>query len=353
LSRKATDKLRVAVLGASGYSGAELVRALLGHPFVELAALGGDSTAGRKLSELYPSLRGLDLELEKFDAAALKGRVDLAFLCLPHVQSMVLGAPLVRSGIKVVDLSGDFRLKDAALYEKFYKHAHTEPELLKEAVYGLPELHASDIRKARLVANPGCYTTTSILGAYPLLKAGKIKPDSIIIDAKSGVSGMGRKLVEASQFAEIYDNFSAYSVGGGHRHIPEIEQELSAATGGAVSVSFTPHLLPLSRGILATIYADLVEKADEEALLKITRDFYAAAPFVRVYGKGELPSLRSVRGTNFCDIGLKVDSRCKRAIIISCTDNLGKGAAFQAIQNMNLMQGWPEDEGLKFSALTT
>lgn len=353
LSRKATGKLRVAVLGASGYSGAELVRALLGHPGVELTALGGDSTAGKKLSALYPSLRGVDLELEKLDAASLKGRVDFAFLCLPHVQSMALGAPLVRAGIKVVDLSGDFRLKDTALYEKFYKHAHSETELLKEAVYGLPELHAAEIKKARLVANPGCYTTTSILGVYPLLKAGKIKPNSIIIDAKSGVSGMGRKLAEAGQFVEVYDNFSAYNVGGGHRHIPEIDQELSLASGSKINVSFTPHLLPLSRGILATIYADLEESADEEALIKITRDFYASAPFVRVYAKGELPSLRSVRGTNFCDIGLKVDARCKRVIVISCTDNLGKGAAFQAIQNMNLMQGWPEDEGLGFSALTT
>lgn len=353
LLKETMAKLRVAVLGASGYSGAELVRVLLAHPHVELTALGGESTAGKKLSALYPALRGLDMDLEKLDAVSLKGRVDLAFLCLPHVQSMAFGAPLVRAGIKVIDLSGDFRLQDTARYQQFYGHAHAEPELLKEAVYGLPELHAAEIKKARLVANPGCYTTTSILGAYPLLKAGKIKANSIIIDAKSGVSGMGRKLVDAAQFVEIYDNFSAYNVGGGHRHIPEIEQELGKAAGASLHVSFTPHLLPLSRGILATIYADLNAEADEDELLKLFRDFYEGAPFVRVYERGQLPNLRSVKGTNYCDIGLKVDARCKRVIVISCTDNLGKGAAFQAIQNMNLMQGWPETEGLNFSALTT
>jgi N-acetyl-gamma-glutamyl-phosphate reductase len=352
-SKETMGKLKVAVLGASGYAGAELVRILLRHPKVEITALGGDSTAGQKLSKLYPALRGFDMELEKLDAAGLKGRAELAFLGLPHVQSMATGAPLVKAGIKVVDLSGDFRLKDAKVYEQFYKHAHGETDLLKEAVYGLPELHRDEIKKARLVANPGCYTTTAILGLVPLLKAKKVVPSSIIIDAKSGVSGGGRKLVNEFQFVEVYDNFSAYGVGGVHRHIPEIEQELSLAGGAELKVSFTPHLLPLSRGIFSTAYADLSAAATEAELLEIYSKAYAGHPFVRVYPAGELPTLRSVRGTNYCDIGLKVDARTKRVIVVSCTDNLGKGAAFQAIQNMNLMSGFGETEGLDFSALTT
>ncbi len=355
MSNETIAKLKVAVLGASGYAGAELVRVLLRHPKVQLVALGGESSAGKKLSAYYPALRGFDMAIEKLDAASLKGRADLAFLCLPHVQSMAVGAPLVRAGIKVIDLSGDFRLRDPKAYERAYKHTHSETDLLKEAVYGLPELHAAEIKKARLVANPGCYTTTSILGIAPLLKAGALKTSSVIIDAKSGVTGGGRKLSDAFQFVEVHDNFAAYSVGGTHRHIPEIEQELSLAAGSPVTVSFTPHLLPVSRGIFATIYADLGEGVshDEEALLGLYRSAYAGSPFVRIYGAGELPTLRSVQGTNFCDIGLKLDVRMRRVIVISCTDNLGKGAAFQAVQNMNLMQGFSESEGLDLSALTT
>jgi N-acetyl-gamma-glutamyl-phosphate reductase len=342
-------KQRVAIFGASGYSGAELFRALKSHPQVEVVAIGGESQAGKLLKELYPALRGLgDVELEKLDPAALKGRADLAFLCLPHVQSMSVAAPLIASGLKVIDLSGDFRLKDASAYERFYKHAHTEPALLKEAVYGLPELHAAEIRRARLVANPGCYTTTSILGLSPLMRQPGVKSGSVVIDAKSGVSGGGRKLVNEFQFVEVYDNFSAYGVGGGHRHVPEIEQELLGQ-----AVTFTPHLLPLSRGIFATCYAEPLKPATEDALLAHYVEFYKDAPFVRVYPKGELPSLRNVRGTNYCDIGIKVDARTGRVIVVSCTDNLGKGAAFQAIQNMNLMCGFGETEGLGFSALTT
>jgi N-acetyl-gamma-glutamyl-phosphate reductase len=342
-------KIRAAILGASGYSGAELYRALKGHPQAEVTAVGGDSTAGKTLREIYPALAGLgDVALEKLDAAALKGRAELAFLCLPHGQSMNMAAGLIEAGLKVIDLSGDFRLKDAAAYEKYYQQSHSQPALLKEAVYGLPELHAAEIRRARLVANPGCYTTTSILALAPLLRAPGIKPGSIVIDAKSGVSGAGRKLSESSQFVEVYDNFSAYGVGGTHRHIPEIEQELLGQ-----AVCFTPHLLPLSRGILATCYAEPLRPAREDELLAAYREFYKDAPYARVCAKGTLPTLRSVRGTNFCDMGIKVDARTGRVIVVSCSDNLGKGAAFQAIQNMNLMCGFGESEGLEFSALTT
>ena len=342
-------KLRAAILGASGYSGAELYRALLRHPRAEVVATGGDSTAGKTLGSLYPALGTAgERVLEKLDAESLKGRADFAFLCLPHVQSMAVAAPLVKAGLKVVDLSGDFRLKDAKVYEQFYKHAHGELELLKEAVYGLPELHSAEIKKARLVANPGCYTTTSILGLAPLVQKLKVRPGSIIIDAKSGVSGGGRKLVNEFQFVEAFDNFSAYGVGGVHRHIPEIEQEL-----GGAGVTFTPHLLPVSRGIFATCYAELESKASEAELLALYQAFYKDSPFVRIYAQGQLPNLRSVRGTNDCHIGIKVDARNGRVIVISCTDNLGKGAAFQAIQNMNLMCGFGEADGLDFSALTT
>lgn len=337
-------KLRAAVFGASGYSGAELVRTLHSHPRAEIAALGADSSAGVDLASLYPALRGAKLpKLEKLEAATLQGRADLAFLCLPHTQSMGLVPGLLDAGLKVIDLGGDFRLKDAALYEKFYGQAHTAGQLLPEAVYGLPEVNGEAVKKARLVANPGCYTTTSILGLLPLAKSGKIGAQSIIIDAKSGVSGSGRKLSQSSQFAEAYDNFSAYKVGGVHQHIPEIEMMLGA------QVTFTPHLLPLSRGIFATCYVDTTLAEDE--IFALYQSAYAKAPFVRVYPKGELPTLRSVRGTNYCDIGLKLDARTKRAIVVACTDNLMKGAATQAVQNMNLMFGFDEAEGLNFSAL--
>lgn len=341
------SKVRAAILGASGYSGAELVRALLKHPRVQLVAVGGDSSAGESVASLYPALRSLtDLKFEKLDAAGLKGRADIVFLALPHTQSMAHAPGILEAGMKVIDLSGDFRLQDGAAYKAFYKHDAASAELRAKAVYGLPELHKSAIAKASLVANPGCYTTTSILGLAPLLAAKKVKLDSLLIDAKSGVSGAGRKLSAGTQFVQDYDDFSAYKVGGVHQHIPEIEQELGALAGQSVTVTFTPHLLPLTRGILATCYASLSAPATVEELLKLYTDFYAQAPFVRVYPAGELPSLRASRGTNYCDIGLSVDARAGRVIVVSCTDNLGKGAAFQAVQNMNLMMGWDETEGL-------
>jgi N-acetyl-gamma-glutamyl-phosphate reductase len=349
LSNAATAKLKIAILGASGYAGAELLRVLAAHPRVEVTALGGESSAGKKLNELYPSLGKLgEGRLEKLDAAGLKGRAELAFLCLPHVQSMAVAGPIVKAGLKVVDFSGDFRLKDAKLYEQYYKHAHGETGLLQEAVYGLPELHGPEIRKARLVANPGCYTTTSILALAPLARRGKLKPGSVVIDAKSGVTGAGRKLQEHTQFAEVYDNFSTYGVGGGHRHVPEIEQEL-----GGQRVTFTPHLLPLNRGILATCYAEVEGGAEAKALHALYTEFYASAPFTQVLPLGQMPTLRNVRGTNLCQLGLAVDSRNGRLIVVSATDNLGKGAAFQAVHNMNLMSGFEETEGLSFSPLTT
>jgi N-acetyl-gamma-glutamyl-phosphate reductase len=340
-------KTRVAIFGASGFSGAELLRYLARHPQVEITALAADSSAGKAVAELYPALRALKLPImEKLDPASLKGKADVAFLALPHTESMKVAPALLAAGLKVIDLSGDFRLQDATLYPIWYKAEHMAPGHLPQAVYGLSEVHTEAIRTATLVANPGCYTTTSILALYPLLKAGWLKPQSIIIDAKSGVTGGGRKLVQNFAFAEVDGNFSAYKVGGTHQHTPEIEQELSNAAGQPVLVTFTPHLLPLNRGILATSYADLAKPAEAPELLKCLADFYKGKPFVRVLTDGTLPTLREVAGTNLFVVGLKVDARTKRATIISVTDNLGKGAAGQAVQNMNLMFKHEETAGL-------
>jgi N-acetyl-gamma-glutamyl-phosphate reductase len=342
---------RIAIFGASGYSGAELVRLLAKHPQARITHLGADSAAGQALAELYPALRGLDLPLlQKLGPAALGGQADLAFLALPHTQSMQMAPALLKAGLKVIDLSGDFRLQDVAAYEGFYKAAHTETALLGEAVYGLSEIYGAQVAKARLVANPGCYTTTSILPLYPLLKAGLIEPGGIIIDAKSGVSGAGRKLSAATQFCEVDGNFSAYKVGGVHQHIPEIEQELGKACGQALKVSFTPHLLPLNRGILVTAYAEPARALDQAALQACLADLYRDKPFARVLGPAQLPNLRAVVGTNVIEMAVRFDARAGRVIVLSATDNLVKGAAGQAVQNMNLMLGWPEITGLDLAA---
>lgn len=347
------QKIRIAVLGASGYSGAELVRLLAGHPGAELVALGGESAAGRGLDELYPALRGLLLPpLEKLEPADLKGRVDLVFLALPHTASMAVAPKLLEAGLKVIDLSGDFRLRDAAAYEAFYKQPQSAPALLKEAVYGLCEIHGERVRGARLIANPGCYTTTAILALYPLLRAGLLAADGIVIDAKSGVTGAGRKLQDSTAFASVEGNFSAYKAGGVHQHIPELEQELSDAAGRPVRVVFTPHLLPLNRGIFSTAYAAAAEGKDLNAavLTEALKDFYAGKPFVRVLEGGALPSLRAVVGTNMIEMAALWDARARRAVIFSATDNLLKGAAGQAVQNMNLLYGLPETSGLDLRA---
>jgi N-acetyl-gamma-glutamyl-phosphate reductase len=341
------NKLRVAIFGASGYSGAELLRYLARHPRVEIVALAADSSAGKSLDELYPALRGLKLPvLDKLDAASLKGKADLVFLALPHTESMKLVPEMLAAGLKIIDLSGDFRLADASQYPEWYKVEHLAKGHLGQAVYGLSEVHGDLVKKASLVANPGCYTTTSILALYPLMQAGWLKPGSIIIDAKSGVTGAGRKLTQSNAFAEVDGNFSTYKVGGVHQHTPEIEQELSEAAGQKVTVTFTPHLLPLNRGILATSYGDLAKPGEAKDLLKTLADFYSGKPFVRVLTDGSLPTLRDVVGTNLFEVGLKVDARTQRAIVVSATDNLGKGAAGQAVQNMNLMFGFEETAGL-------
>lgn len=345
--------LKVSVVGASGYSGAELVRLLAGHPKVKLACLTGDSSAGEKFSDLYPALRGfVDEVVEPLDLQALAKKSSFVFLALPHGQAMKLAPALLDKGLKVVDLSGDFRLKDPLAYEKWYKAPQTAAKLLSKAVYGLPELNREAIVKADLVANPGCYATSILLALMPLVAKKAADPDSLIVDCKSGVSGGGRKFIREYQFVEVNDNLSVYKAAGTHQHLPEIEQVLSKLAGKELRLTMTPHLLPVSRGILTTAYTDLVEDGmSTRHLQTLYKDYYQGHPFVRVYEGDPLPELKAVRGSNFCDLGLRVDERTGKAVVVCTLDNLGKGAAGQAVQNMNLMNGFPEDTGLNFSGL--
>ena len=293
----------------------------------------------------FPALASVhDRTLVKFELSVCEG-ADLVFCCLPHRVAMNTVPSLLEAGHRVVDFSADYRLRDFGVYEAWYKTKHTSPERIADAVYGIPELYREDIKKARLVANPGCYPTGAILALAPLLRAGLIKPDSIIVDAKSGVSGAGRKADLGLQFGEVNEGFKAYGVGN-HRHTPEIEQELSVALGGAVQVSFTPHLAPMTRGILSTIYAGGEGGADASAVRAALRDAYADEPFIRLMPEGALPNVTQVAGSNYVDIGLVYDERTSRFIVVVAIDNLVKGASGAAVQNMNLMLGLPETQGL-------
>ncbi|HON99458.1 MAG TPA: N-acetyl-gamma-glutamyl-phosphate reductase [Syntrophales bacterium] len=342
--------IKAAIYGASGYTGQELLRILLRHGGVEVTAATSRRYAGRPVADLYPAFTGqTDLLFEEASPDQIAARCDVVFLALPHEVSMAVAGAFLERGVKVVDLSADFRLRDETVYERWYA-PHTAREYLKEAVYGLTELYRDAVRKARLVANPGCYPTSVILGLAPLLRMKWIDPDSIIADSKSGVSGAGREPVVNSLFCEVDEAFKAYKVGQ-HRHTPEIEQELGALAGTKVTVSFTPHLLPLSRGILSTIYATLREEVTTADALALYESFYRNETFIRVYKEGAFPNVSSVRGSNFCDIGLTVDGRTGRVIVVSVIDNLIKGASGQAVQNMNLMCGLPEDEGLRMMPL--
>ncbi|HJN22295.1 MAG TPA: N-acetyl-gamma-glutamyl-phosphate reductase [Rhodospirillales bacterium] len=342
-------KVTVAILGASGYTGAELVRLLVRHPRVEITTLTAGRKAGRQLGEVFPHLAGAGLpDLVSIDAANWD-TAQVAFCCLPHgtTQDVVAGLP---RHLKVIDLSADFRIADARLYDRWYGQAHRAPELQKEAVYGLTELARGAVSKARLIANPGCYPTASLLALVPLLEAGLIEAGDIVIDAKSGVSGAGRAAKEQALYAEVAEGIQAYGVAA-HRHSPEIEQELSGAAGGPVTVSFTPHLVPMNRGILATIYVRLAPGAAADDLGVVLRKRYSGEPFVRVVAAGETPSTHHVRGSNGCLIGVFTDRAAGRAIILSVIDNLVKGASGQAVQNMNVMCGMAETTGLEQAPL--
>ncbi|MGH7829906.1 MAG: N-acetyl-gamma-glutamyl-phosphate reductase [Candidatus Binatia bacterium] len=337
--------LNVAIIGATGYTGLELARILSAHPEAKIRALTSESQAGKPYSRLFPAFQGhLDLTLEQLDPEKIAKLADVVFLCLPHHEAMGTAAAFRKKGKVVIDLSADFRLQDPATYETWYG-PHTAPDLLQEAVYGLPEFHREAIKKADLIANPGCYPTTCVLGLAPLLKEKKIELDSIHCDAKSGVSGAGRTAKTDIMFSEVNESFKAYGVGK-HRHTPEIEQELSLLAGTEVVVSFTPHLVPMDRGILATLYAKANGTLNPEKLHALYAKFYEPEPFVRIRPLGRFPATHEVRLTNYCDIGVHFDERTGRVIVISVLDNLTKGASGQAVQNMNLRMGLPETLGL-------
>lgn len=348
-------KLRVAVIGASGYGGAELVRLLALHPRAELVlATASGERAGVRLSDLFPSLRGIcDIVCEEFDAKSIAKRADFAFIALGHGKAMTIAPQLLERGLKVCDLGGDFRLHDAEVYEHWYGMAHTAKRVLENAVYGLPEWQRDKIQKANLVANPGCYPTSANLALAPFLACNALETTSLIVDAASGSSGAGRSSFGLGlHHPELANDFKAYKVAT-HQHTPEIEQMLhrTSAEGSAVHVTFTAHLLPIARGILATCYATLREPLTTADALRVLENSYQDEPFVRVYPLGSLPQIKYVVGSNFCDIGVVVDERTNRLIVISAIDNLVKGAAGQAIQNMNLMSGFDETDGLKLAPL--
>jgi N-acetyl-gamma-glutamyl-phosphate reductase len=342
--------LKVGIYGASGYTGQELLRLLLRHRQFEIVAVTSRRYAGIPVSDIYPVFAGLtDLAFINASPEDVAALADVIFLALPHGVSMDIAPIFLRAGKKVVDLSADFRLHDVAVYEQWYTR-HTAPDFIKESVYGIPELNRDAIAAARLVANPGCYPTSVILGLAPLLKADWIDDTSIIVDAKSGVSGAGREPQIGTLFCEVDEGFKAYKVGK-HRHTPEMEQAISLLAGHDVRISFTPHLLPISRGILSTIYATLRKDVMDMDLIDLYREFYEGKKFVRIYKAGTFPDISSVRGSNYCDIGLTIDRRTKRVIAICTIDNLIKGASGQAIQNMNLMCGISEDTGLNMVSL--
>ncbi len=337
---------RVAVAGASGYTGVELLRFLVQHPAVEVVAVTAETHANQPIAQVFPSLRGfVDLTCLPLDPETLAREAEFVFLALPHKASMTVGASLVERDVRVLDLSADFRLRNPADYPAWYGFDHTAPALLATAVYGLPELHGEAIAAARLVAVPGCYPTSTILGLAPLLTQGAIDPDTVVVDSISGVSGAGRKPELSTHYSEVNESLKAYGVAK-HRHTPEIEQELSAVAGRRVTVTFTPHLAPLTRGILTTITARLARPRTTAELLASYRDFYRERPFVRVLDEGRLPETKHVLHSNLCDIGLVADARTGRVIVVSAIDNLAKGASGQAVQCFNLMAGLDERAGL-------
>lgn len=341
--------IRIGILGASGYTGAELVRLLAHHPNAVITLMTADRSAGKTIDTVFPHLGGLELPRLVSIEDADWDKTDLIFCALPHgtTQEVIAALP---SRLRIVDLSADFRLYDVASYAEWYGHAHKAPDLQRAAVYGLTEFVRSKLKDARLVANPGCYPTASQLPLLPLIEKGAIDADDIIIDAKSGVSGAGRAAKEGSLFTEVADGIHAYAIAS-HRHAPEIEQGLSEAAGRKLLVNFTPHLMPMSRGILASIYVKLAPGFGVGALRDILEERYAAEPFVRVLPEGVSPATRHVRGTNNCLIGVFPDRLPGRAILVSAIDNLVKGASGQAIQNMNVMYGLPETRSLEQVAL--
>ncbi len=338
--------IKAAILGATGYTGVELARLLYAHPAVETVFLSSESNAGSSFSAVHPQFLGhIDLNLSRMQLDAIPAEVDLVFCALPHGESAAVVPGLLRKGLRVIDLSADFRLGSAEHYREWYNLDHPNPALLAEAVYGLPELNRESISAAKLLANPGCYPTSILLALAPLLRHQLVKTDGIIIDAKSGVSGAGRSPKQAFHFPDCTENFKAYRVAS-HQHTAEIEQEMGKLAGKELFVTFTPHLVPMVRGILSTIYIEPLKPVSEAELCTLYGDFYSAAPFVRILKTPSLPETRFVRCSNYCDLAFKYDSRTGRLILIAAIDNLVKGAAGQALQNMNIMFGLNEETGL-------
>lgn len=342
--------IRVSIIGANGYTGLELMSILQNHPDAKISHVVSRSNAGTLVRDMYPTLHAFgNLAFEDLDVETVAKDSDVVFTALPHAASAEIGGKFYDLGCRVVDLSADYRYRDIDLYEKWYKVTHPRRDLAALSVYGLPELNREQIKGARLVGNPGCYTTCSILSLFPLLKRGLVGTDNLIIDAKSGTSGAGRKADVHFGFVEVNENFKAYGVTT-HRHTSEIEEVLSGQAGKPVLLSFTPHLLPVERGILATCYANLAEGVTAEDIYSAYREQYAGEPFVKFYPEGTLPELKWAKHSNFFHVGFKVDKRLNRVVVVGVLDNLVKGASGQAVENMNLMFGLDESEGLAFPA---
>ncbi len=337
-------KIKAAVVGATGYAGAELVRLLLTHPAAEITGISSVSFEGKEIDEVYPSFKKLGLPTLTDEDTAIAG-ADVVFAALPHGLSELLAEKCAASGALLIDLGADFRLADEEEYTEWYKKPFDKPELHSGAVYALPELFRDDIRSAKIISNPGCYPTAAGLALYPALKLGLIEKTGIIIDAKSGVTGAGRSLTQNTHYPETNESISAYKVGA-HRHTPEIEQTVSRAAGGHVNVVFVPHLLPVNRGIEETIYCRLAADMTEDEIRAAYIDFYKDEPFVRIEAKGVSAQIRNVARSNYCDISIHMDKRTGTLILCSCIDNMVKGAAGQAIQNMNLYFGLDESTGI-------
>ncbi|MGG3467760.1 N-acetyl-gamma-glutamyl-phosphate reductase [Neobacillus pocheonensis] len=339
--------MKVGIIGGTGYGSIELIRLIQKHPHLEVSSVVSNSQAGTPFNEVYPHLSGIvDQPLDKFDPESLSEN-EIVFLATPSGVSSRQVPTLLEKGIKCIDLSGDFRLRSPGEYEYWYKHTPPEMDYLKQATYGLSEIYAGKIKTASIIANPGCYPTATTLGLIPIIKTNLADINSIIIDAKSGLTGAGRGLSLTSHYAEINENVRAYKLGA-HQHIPEIEQVLSDEYGEQITISFTTHLIPMSRGIMCSMYINLLEDISTEDVIQLYKQFYEHNPFIRIRPTGNVPSTKEVLGSNYCDIGLHVDPRTRRLTIISVIDNLVKGAAGQAIQNLNIMNGWDERTGLEF-----
>lgn len=344
-----STKLRAAIIGSTGYGGVELIRLLLAHPHVAITSVISSSSAGVPIADGYPHLNQiLTDKLDGVDVDLIREKADVVFLATPHGVSTELSPKLIDAGMKVIDISGDFRLKSGRDYETWYKHKPADPAYIKKAVYGLAEVFADEVRGAEFISNPGCYPTATLLGLAPIAASGWMDPKSVIADAKSGVSGAGRGLSLTVHYSEINENFLAYKVNK-HQHTPEIEQTLSRIAGEEIVMTFTTHLVPMTRGILSTIYVNLKELHSEDEIFELYRKYYEGRRFVRIRDKGKYPATKEVWGSNYCDIGLSLDSRTGRLTIISVIDNVVKGAAGQAVQNLNLMMGWDETTGLAFT----